>query len=191
MPPFTMDRTQHQPLLLWMMNSYPVAKHLIKNSTTKLNPSHEVLVIDVRTKRGTSVASLDHETVFTHAKIAELTALRQTLSSHPYMYNARWCKAMSLAVKENVKMQKGKAGVFIIFAYGDAPEHAPDQDDAVPDFNMNIALYNENDLEMIAKANNVSGAVPRTNEQLAQLQQLQNKQQQLLQAAGEASAGDV
>ena len=42
-------------------------------------------------------------------------------------------------IKKAVKSQKGKSGCCCIFAIGDAPLHAPDQDQPRPNFNMNVA----------------------------------------------------
>ena len=39
-----------------------------------------------------------------------------------------------------------------MFAYGDATEHAPDQDSPLPDFNMDVAAYFVSDLLKIADA---------------------------------------
>ena len=89
---------------------------------------------------------------FANAKITEYTAIRQVLSSHPFLYQGQYCKRLAVEVKQHVKSKKGTAGVFCLFAFGDAPEHAPDQEEPMPDFKMDVAVYNETDLQMIAEA---------------------------------------
>ena len=145
-------RKAHMPLLLWLMNNWTVVLPLLRAATTKLDAKHDTLILDVRTERGTSVASLDPAAVFKGAKVTEYTAIRQVLTSHPYIYNSRWCRPFSVEVKQHVKSKKGTGGVFCMFAFGDSPEHAPDQDKPLPDFLMNVALYNESDLQQIAEA---------------------------------------
>mmetsp|Transcript_22136 Transcript_22136/g.45191 ORF Transcript_22136/g.45191 Transcript_22136/m.45191 type:complete len:179 (+) Transcript_22136:137-673(+) len=146
------SRKAHMPLLLWLMNNWTAVLPLLKTATAKLDPKNDTLILDVRTERGTPVAALDPAAVFHKATVAEYTAVRKVLTSHPFIYNARWCQPFSVEVKQHVKSKKGTAGVFCLFAFGDSPEHAPDQSKPVPDFFMNVALYNESDLQQIAEA---------------------------------------
>ena len=147
-----MPNPAHEPLLLWIVNNWTVAEQLLRAKTERLDPKNDLLILDVRTKRGVSVSSLDHTAIFNDARVAELTAIRQTLGSHPFLYNRPWCKTLAQHVKKHVNEQRGKAGVCCLFAYGDAAEHAPDQDDPKADFDMNVASYFVSDLEKIAEA---------------------------------------
>jgi hypothetical protein len=143
----------HQPLLLWIMNNWKNSHSALKAAVEKLDPKNDTLVVDARTKRGIEVATLDPATVFATAKVAEHTAIRQVLSSHPFLYNSKYSKSVAVEVKKHLKKKNGADGVFFIFAIGDAPAHAPDQDDPLPDFVMKIAVYSQNDLYLIADTN--------------------------------------
>lgn len=147
------NRAAHQPLLLWLMNGWAAAEPLLREATAKLDAKHDTLVLDVRTKRGEAVSTLSHEQVFRAAKVAELSAIREVLSSHPFLYNTKWCKGLSTFIKQVVKSKRGGAGCCCLFAYGDHPEHAPDQDNPMPNFDMNVAPYFVADLNEIARVN--------------------------------------
>ena len=141
------------------MNNWPHTHHAIKAAAEKLDPKNDTLMIDARTRRGTDIATLNIATVFAGAKIAEYTAIRLVLSSHPFLYNTKYCKQVAVEVKGHVKSDKGRRGVYLIFAIGDAAEHAPDQDNPLPDFNMKIAVYSQKDLDLIA-VENLGAQVP-------------------------------
>ena len=146
------SRPKNEPLLLWLINSWNIAEPLLRQATDKLDPKNDTLILDVRTRRGVPMTTLDHAAVFGSAKVAEITALRQTLSSHPFLYNARWCKTLSVEIKKHAKEQRGAAGCCCLFACGDVAEHAPDQQSPLPDFNMSVAPYFVSDLHKIAEA---------------------------------------
>ena len=147
-----MPRQSTEPLLLWLVNSWHVAEPLLRQATEKLDPKHDSLILDLRTPRGVSVATLDHATVIGSAKVAEITALRQTLMHHPFLYNSRWCRTFAIEMKKHLKKHQGANGCCCIFACGDAPEHAPDQQNPLPDFNMEVKPYFVSDLHKIAEA---------------------------------------
>ena len=143
---------------------------MLKAATAKLDPKNDTLIIDCRTPRGVGINTIDPRTFFQGAKPTEYTAIRKMLSSHPFLYNNRWCKDFSMEVKRHVKSKKGTAGVFCIFAIGDSTEHAPEGSAPLPDFTMNVALYNETDLDNLAGAN-------LTPAQIAEAQRLARQQQ--------------
>ena len=146
-------RKEHEPLLMHLMNNWAIVLPLLKVATAKLDAKNDTLIMDCRTARGVGVNTLDPRVIFEGARPVEYTAIRKMLSSHPFLYSSRWCKAFSMEVKQHMKSKKGTAGVFCIFAIGDSTEHAPEGSAPLPDFTMNVALYNETDLDNIAGAN--------------------------------------
>jgi hypothetical protein len=160
------SRKDHEPMLLWVVNNWAVAGPLLHAATERLNPKVEVLLLDVRTPRGTPVSSLDPPAVVAAAKIVELPALRSTLSSHPYLYEDKWAKEFSRQMKDHVKKTAGRMGACFLFAIGDATRHAPNEAEPLPDFTMKIAPYYDADLAVIRE---------HAAKQLAQQQQQQQR----------------
>ena len=112
-------------------------------------------MLDCRTRRGTHVGDLDHAAIFARqARTVELTAIREVLGSHPFLYNHGWCRTFAKELKKDVKKHAGDVrGPMILFAIGDSADHAPDQDDPMPDFNMKVAPFFLSDLYSIADNN--------------------------------------
>ena len=152
MPMQEVDREDHKPMLLWMMNNWHIIEPLIKSTTAKLNPKVEVLLLDCRTKRGTHVSTLDPHTVFADSKIVETTALRSTISAHPYLYNDKWSAQFGKTMKTHIKKMNGTLGTCFLIAIGDSTEHGPEEEGALPDFTMKIAPYYMHDLHVIQEA---------------------------------------
>ena len=146
-------RNDHEPLLLWLLNHWAKVLPLLNASVEKLDPKHETLLLDCRTHRDADIGALDHNMVFAGARPVELTAMREVLSSHPFLFNAVWCRAFAKEIKITAKKHKGERGPVVLFAFGDVAEHAPDQEHALPDFSMSVAPYHLHDLYAIAKHN--------------------------------------
>ena len=94
--PQEVDRPKHQPFLLWLVNNWAIAEPLLQAAVAKLDPKNDTLLLDVRTKRGVAVSTLDHAAVFAAARVVEITGIRQSLTSHPFLYNNKWTKNMSM-----------------------------------------------------------------------------------------------
>ena len=147
-----MDNRRHEnsePLLLWLLNSWPTVVPLLQKSVERVDPKVDTLIIDCRTHRGVHITTLDHAKIFAAARPTELTALREVLSSHPYLYHQGWCKTFAKEIKIAVKQHVGTCGPMFLFAVGDSAE---DQDH-VPDFNMKMAPFFLSDLFSIADDN--------------------------------------
>ena len=144
----------HMPLLLWLVNNWLMVEPLLKEVTSrKLDAKHDTILLDVRTRRGVELATLDPRHVFAEARTIELTAIRGTLSEHPFLYDGKWTKGVVVHIKQAVKTTKGAKGPCCLFAYGDSCVHAPDQDDPKADFYMSIASHFADDLRAIAEKN--------------------------------------
>ena len=136
-----------------MVNNWHIVEGKLQAATATANLNVDVLLVDLRTKRGESVVSLDPDDVFRKTALVEREAVRATLAGHPFLYNRTWCKQVGVAVKQAIKQRNGQAGCCCIFAYGDAAIHGPDQDEHLPDFYMNVAQYFSEDLRLIAEHN--------------------------------------
>ena len=146
-------RQEHEPLLLWLLNSWPTVAPLLQQSAGRVDPKADTLLLDCRTHRGIHIRTLDHATIFAAARPVELTALRAVLSGHPFLYNSVWCKNFAKEIKIAAKRHAGACGPMFLFAIGDAPEHAPDQDHPLPDFTMKVAPFFMSDLLNLAEHN--------------------------------------
>ena len=145
-------RNAHEPLLLWLLNHWAKVLPLLKARVEKLDPSMRPSCWTAE-RRDADIGALDHNIVFAGARPVELTAMREVLSSHPFLFNAVWCRAFAKEIKITAKKHKGERGPVVLFAFGDVAEHAPDQEHALPDFSMSVAPYHLHDLYAIAKHN--------------------------------------
>lgn len=143
----------HQGVLAWVVNNWQAVEPRLLEHSASVDVKNTALLFDLRIKRGGHLAHVQPEPVMAATRKLDLTAIRQELMSHPYLYNRAWCKQVAVATKEAVKKQGGKAGCCCLIAYGDDGDHSSDGDDPKPDFCMNVATYFVNDLKLIAQHN--------------------------------------
>lgn len=153
LPPENEGRKAHEPMLLWLVNSWAVVEPLLTARASKLNPKVELLLLDCRTIRPMHVSELDPRKVFDEARVVETTAVRATLSSHPFLFNDQWAARFGKEIKKMFKEHGGTKGVMFLFALGDSVEHSIDEGELpMPDFVMRVAPYFRHDLDLIAEA---------------------------------------
>ena len=139
-------------MLLWMMNNWHIIRPLIKSATSEIKPEGRGAAADCRTKRGLTSRRSIRRTVFADSKIVETTALRSTISAHPYLYNDKWSAQFGKTMKTHIKKMNGTLGTCFLIAIGDSTEHGPEEEGALPDFTMKIAPYYMHDLHVIQEA---------------------------------------
>ena len=176
-------RQEHEPLLLWLMNQWAVARPLLLAATEKLNPTCELLLLDCRTMRESHVSKLDARAVLSDGRVVESTALRAVIAKHPFLYTQQWATGFAKAIKASMQKEAGRQGVLVLLAFGDAAEHAADQAFPLPDFCMNVAPFYMADLDKIAEH---ALKQLREQEERAREQQERERQLQLKRAAIEA-----
>ena len=152
---------EHKPILLWLVNNWGVVHPQLEALSSRADPKVDVILVDLRIVRGSDLTSLNAQSVLAAARVIEVQAVRSTLSSHPLLYAGGWAKDFSKHVKQTVKAQAGSQSCACLFAYGDAAQHAADQDDARPDFMMNVALFFFKILKEVAEHNLRALAVQR------------------------------
>lgn len=155
-PAMAAERTppaSHQPVLTWVVNQWSTLEPRLDELAKKSDPKNDVILFDLRKKRGEPVSETDASVVMAGAQRVDLTGIRQALSAHPYLFNRGWGKQVSVAAKEAAKKAGGKAGCYCLIAYGDSAEHAPEGLDPMPDFCMNVMPYFHRDLKLIAEHN--------------------------------------
>lgn len=134
--------------MTWIVNCWSFVEPRLTELSVKANPKHDVLLFDLRVERGGDVRALDPNQVMPKAQVLELTAIRQVLNSHPYLFQRGWCKEFSVAAKEAVKKAGGKLGCYCLVAYGDSAA----SDDGLP-MNFSVMPCFHHDLREIAKHN--------------------------------------
>ena len=150
------ESPEAQPLLLWLCQNWPVVEPRLRVAQEKLDPAKDVLLYDVRIMRGDSLDVLDPIQVFDNVKRVEVEGMRKVMSSHPFLYNAKWTKQFSEATKHEVKKmakstekQRTEAGCMVNFAMGDHAE----QEKTLPGFTMTVGQFFAGDLIKVAEHN--------------------------------------